>query len=1307
MQLHDQALRTRWIELVSWFRENCRDKDWHGLGFERTIEKLHSLPPEVISAVREKRWLATYIPQAEDGLGWRKADYYVLNSAAGSFGDAALCLLIMASTSIGTTPVLLGIEDELPRVREELAPLVNDPARLGEIGARLRSIVSSFRNPNPARIRRDYQALMGLVDSRIRRTRVVKYLAANFLRAFYGAGIAGQRGDTAGFMNGLRQAAELFGKIMPDVQAALDEIPRRERSHKFFLRSLGHGGVSAFALTEPTAGSDSGGVKTTAQMHSANLWPLPDGRWSFFLREGDEASERYLIDADRVVFIEQGMAYQAPDDTVCPISTDRIPRSYTWKGSEYIFHDIAQVRRNDTGAVYKYYSLTGAKMWITNGSIATQFSLFALAPEGVTGFMVDRFAEGLLVGADERKTGQRGSPTNELSLDSVRVPREAVIGYEGHGQVNALETLNVGRCGLAVVAGSLMRKLMDEALRDIPASAERDSLLGEAAAVLFGSESLAYTLIGLFDRPHESVRMESAIAKYVCSEDLHEFLTLIERAYGPAGQSENYSLEKARRDARILNIYEGTNEVQRFLILKDLIAQAAHWPELPERLYERPSDNAAMLLARKKNALRKHVRAAASRFGDAAWSDAMLQPALFLLAEMAGEIYRIETIIYRREWLEARLDKLGAAYVGPMIEAAMRAADRSLVKLEHLEEKFRQAWKTVSADLTVPEVRTADAALDLFAEGTTLPMESMNALGIPIRILSILRPVADLSPLPRLKDGRLEELVWQIDPVDLSALSQALAIKASAHSSVTVDVLFPGGPEHEHLLRSLPGTTDRIVRMDCDSSPLPGTVSSAVRELETQNRYDLILAGASTLDSDRVLSPFLAGILGRAYQSVDRLLVRKDGKDLENVSLPSIVGISKAGYSIGASLSGTLENTVTVIKSGVHEGIPHRPLFAAATGSSAQTTTISTVEGAAEFLRSFAAALNTAAAPDHQGDVKTGVLAQGPAVWAFVGSGNRKSALAVLRAAAAAAEHFGLSSRALIAAPQAQWSGLLGLARANGAHAAFCFNTGTGTLSPAGRSNVLHALLKASGAPLIFGGNGWNDAFSSAAGGLAARGQAIPIITNAITVRGTEEGRLFLSSSAYEGKLARTIEVGDGIAFITVDEGAEQSQPAAHDRFEASQVTLTAGPEWFMALPEEPTLNLTNTDVIIDIGYGVKDRAGLELAQELGKILEGMGLAPLFGATRKVTQDLKLLPLDLQIGQTGVRVNPKLIIALGISGAPQHIDYLGTRADVLCFNKDTEAPFMKLNQTRSTPRVHPIAGDLFVTVRELIGKLGQ
>ena len=183
MQLLDAKLHARWTELAGWFKKNCRDKQFDGLHIERYIEKVHRLPDEILRAAKENKWLATYIPRTEDGLGWRKAEYYILNGAAGSFGDAGIDLLIMASTSIGTTPILLGLEEELPRVREELEPLARDEEKLGEIGTRLARIVRTLSSPNPAWIKKEYEGVMKLVDERIRRTRVVKYLYANFLRA--------------------------------------------------------------------------------------------------------------------------------------------------------------------------------------------------------------------------------------------------------------------------------------------------------------------------------------------------------------------------------------------------------------------------------------------------------------------------------------------------------------------------------------------------------------------------------------------------------------------------------------------------------------------------------------------------------------------------------------------------------------------------------------------------------------------------------------------------------------------------------------------------------------------------------------------------------------------------------------------------------------------------------------------------------------------------------------------------------------------------------------------------------------------
>jgi electron transfer flavoprotein alpha subunit len=251
---------------------------------------------------------------------------------------------------------------------------------------------------------------------------------------------------------------------------------------------------------------------------------------------------------------------------------------------------------------------------------------------------------------------------------------------------------------------------------------------------------------------------------------------------------------------------------------------------------------------------------------------------------------------------------------------------------------------------------------------------------------------------------------------------------------------------------------------------------------------------------------------------------------------------------------------------------------------------------------------------------------------------------------------------------------------------------------------VLKLIMTQSGEPMIIAGASWNDAIATTAGGQEAGGR-IRIVTNISHVDRNADGSLNIDVPVYAGRLVRQERAGDGSAFLTMSSDADLPAQAPRDKFTVVEIDSEAGPDWTTPLPPPAPPTLSSAEVIIDLGYGVKDGSGFALANELKKMLEGMGLSPMFGATRKVTQDLKLLPLDAQIGQTGVRVNPKLIICLGISGAPQHIDWIGTRAEVLCFNKDPEAPLMKLNQTRPAPRVHPIVGDLFDTVKELIEKL--
>jgi electron transfer flavoprotein alpha subunit len=136
-------------------------------------------------------------------------------------------------------------------------------------------------------------------------------------------------------------------------------------------------------------------------------------------------------------------------------------------------------------------------------------------------------------------------------------------------------------------------------------------------------------------------------------------------------------------------------------------------------------------------------------------------------------------------------------------------------------------------------------------------------------------------------------------------------------------------------------------------------------------------------------------------------------------------------------------------------------------------------------------------------------------------------------------------------------------------------------------------------------------------------------------------------------------------------------------------------------------VTLENADFVIDVGAGLGSVDNLEIVVDpLRKALLELGAPNVeIGATRKVTMDMSWLPDEHQIGQTGVRVNPRVMIALGVSGAPQHIDWVADRAVIFSFNLDPHAPLMTLNQRRQQPRVVPVVGDLMKTVPKFIAAL--
>jgi electron transfer flavoprotein alpha subunit len=134
---------------------------------------------------------------------------------------------------------------------------------------------------------------------------------------------------------------------------------------------------------------------------------------------------------------------------------------------------------------------------------------------------------------------------------------------------------------------------------------------------------------------------------------------------------------------------------------------------------------------------------------------------------------------------------------------------------------------------------------------------------------------------------------------------------------------------------------------------------------------------------------------------------------------------------------------------------------------------------------------------------------------------------------------------------------------------------------------------------------------------------------------------------------------------------------------------------WELPAVAEPVraATLAEAEFIIDVGYAVRDREHFEaVVTPLKKLLEGLGVPVMIGGTRKVVEELKLLTPAQQIGQTGTAVNPRVILSLGVSGAPQHVDYLGERATIIAFNKDANAPLMR------RAKVVPVVGDLFETV---------
>jgi cyclohexane-1-carbonyl-CoA dehydrogenase len=233
--------------------------------------------------------------------------------------------------------------------------------------------------------------------------------------------------------------------------------------------------------------------------------------------------------------------------------------------------------------------LTGTKCFATNGAVANVCSVLArTAPgvgrEGVSFFLVERDAPGLKVGKIEHKLGMRGSNTAEMILDEVRVPAENLLGEEGRGFLLAMKDFDMSRPAIGAQALGIAEGAMAEMLRY---AQERKTfgklladhqmiqqILADSATAIEASRGLVYAAARLFDEGKRNTKLAS-MAKVFASDSAMRITTDAIQVLGGYGYMQDYPVERMFRDAKLTQIFEGANQIQRLVIARELLKEAA------------------------------------------------------------------------------------------------------------------------------------------------------------------------------------------------------------------------------------------------------------------------------------------------------------------------------------------------------------------------------------------------------------------------------------------------------------------------------------------------------------------------------------------------------------------------------------------------------------------------------------------------------------------------------------------------------------------------------------------------------------
>jgi alkylation response protein AidB-like acyl-CoA dehydrogenase len=237
-----------------------------------------------------------------------------------------------------------------------------------------------------------------------------------------------------------------------------------------------------------------------------------------------------------------------------------------------------------------HFVLNGTKQWITNGGEAEVYTVIAMTDRakgsrGATAFIVEKGTPGFGFGKKENKMGIRASTTRELVFDNCRVHMSQVLGKEGMGFLVAMGTLDRTRPGVAAQALGIAQGALDEAVKysrervqfgkPISAFQGVQFMLADMAMKLEAARALVYATARMIDSGEKKFAKESAMCKCFASDVAMEVTTNAVQVLGGYGYMKEYPVEKMMRDAKITQIYEGTNQIQRTVIASNLIKEAA------------------------------------------------------------------------------------------------------------------------------------------------------------------------------------------------------------------------------------------------------------------------------------------------------------------------------------------------------------------------------------------------------------------------------------------------------------------------------------------------------------------------------------------------------------------------------------------------------------------------------------------------------------------------------------------------------------------------------------------------------------